>query len=157
MKAYLIDAAQREIRPIDYADGSYFRQYLPGGICIAWVYPNGDVLYVDDEGLLKPATCAFHIKARPDGQPMMSNGILTGRDTDTLTLPPEFTLAEIEVQIEWLTVEQALAWFRAQAGLPAISSQSPGREKRVHAVWADLLRNLEGDKGYQPEDFWKKD
>lgn len=149
MKAYLIDAGARTVTPIEYQRGADFRKWLPGGICIAWVYNNGDVLYVDDKALLKAATVAFRIKARPDGQPMMCNGILTGRDDVNDTLPPEFTLAAMETEIEWLTVDNALAWFRAKAEEPAVTSTFGGR-REVHANWSELLLNLEGGKGYKP-------
>lgn len=150
MQAYLIDAAARTITPIEYS-GYDFRTYLPGGICIGQVFRNGDVLYVDDMALLKKAAVAFRIKDRPDGQPMMSNGILTGPDSPrgTTTEPPQFTTTELAQHIEWLTVEDALTWFRGKADEAAVISHSGGISQ-VHASWADLLRNLEGGDGYHP-------
>lgn len=148
MKGYLIDAKAREIRPIEYEYGT-MNQYLPGGICVAYVFPSGDVLYVDDEGLLRPAEVAFRIKSRPDGQPMMSNGILTGRDSHETTFDPVLTPQELEREIEWMSVEDALAWFRKRASDPSvIMTTSDGTSILAH--WQDLLDNLEGKIGYQP-------
>src|SRR5664279_4486917 len=149
-KGFLIDAKARTIEPIEYDRSSAsLRRFLPGGICIGIVFPNDDVLYVDDKALLKPASVAFRIKRRPDGQPMMSDGILTGRDYLDSTLPPEFTAAQLQAEIEWLDLDQALAWFRAKADQPAVTSTARGRQE-VHAHWGDLLRNLEGGNGWKP-------
>jgi hypothetical protein len=35
---------------------------LPGGITIAKIFANGDVLYVDDEALLHPVKVAFRLR-----------------------------------------------------------------------------------------------
>ena len=42
---------------------------------------NGDVLYVDDEGLLKPSKNWFFYRHRKD-QPLAGNGMLVGREVD---------------------------------------------------------------------------
>jgi hypothetical protein len=139
MKAYLIDALNRTITDIDYT-GSLGR-WLPGGICIADRLPNGDVVYVDDEGLMQPATRAFRWRPRPDGQPMMSNGIVTGRDTADTTLPPTTTKADIEALVEWLTVDEAVAWFERKRDEPAVCiTTSAGTE--VISRWGDYLGDL---------------
>lgn len=157
MKAYLIDAGRRQIEPIDYTYNT-MRNWLPGGICIAATFANGDVLYVDDEGLLKPAAVAFRVKRRPDGQPMMSNGILTGRDNpdprSTDTLPPTSTIAALAKEIEWLDVETALDWFRERAAAPAVKVTETGGSIEVVASWGAMLANLEGRvDGYHPYDL----
>ena len=151
MQAYLIDVAARQIRPIAYEYGELSR-HLGGSLCIAWVYHNGDVLYVDDEALLKPAgPAAFRLRARPDGQPMMSNGVLTGRDMLDETLPPEHTVETLAAEIEWLTRDEALAWFRRQAEMPALTTRHGGGPVEVHARWDHFLRNLLGEPGgYDP-------
>lgn len=142
MKAYLIDAAARTITPIEYTYAS-MREHLPGGICIGATFPNGDVLYVDDEGLLQPATKAFRIRKRRDGQPMMSNGILTGPDSpdprSNDTLPPGMTIEELADEIEWMTVADALTWFRRRAPGAAVTSGDA-----VLATWGDFVAVMEG-------------
>ena len=153
MKGYLIDAANRRIEPLEY-EYKTMREHLPGGICVAQVFPNGDVLYVDDEALLRPATVAFRIKCRPDGQPMMSNGILTGRDTLESTAPPRFTPEQLLAEIEWLDLDVALDWFRERANTPAVTFTAfdQGQAHReVIANWSAMLANLEGrEGGYKP-------
>lgn len=153
MKGFLINADTRRIEPLEY-EYTTMRQWLPSGICIGQVFANGDVLYVDDECLLRPAERAFRIKVRPDGQPMMSHAILTGRDSDDPhsndTLPPSFTAEELAAEIEWLTVDQALDWFRRKAAEPAVTMSGSETGTTVLAVWGDLLANLEGREGYRP-------
>jgi hypothetical protein len=144
MIGYHIDAVARTITEIDY---TYFnmRTWLPGGVTIGIVYDNGDVLYVDDEGLLHPATRAFRIKKRADGQPMMSDGILTGEDDmdegDIGTLPPQFTIEQLQEEIEWLTVEEALQWFRDRINEPSITINGA-----PIAYWREMLAAMEGKR-----------
>jgi hypothetical protein len=149
MKAYLVDAMAREIRPIDY-EYTTILSYLPGGITIAAVFASGDVLYVDDEGLLRPATVAFRVLGRDDAQPMMSNAILTGPDDAEGTSSPRMTVEDLAREIEWLDVETALDWFRAKANDAAVISHGPDGT-HVLATWEELLRNLTGESGgYRP-------
>jgi hypothetical protein len=154
VKGFFIDASRRIIEPFDYEYRDLGRK-IGGSITLGHVFPNKDVLYVEDEALLRPAEKAFRIYARPDGQPMMSDGIVTGADSidpdaKVGTLPPTFTLAELQNQIGWLTVEQALLWFRACADQPAVTHRTDG-QSTVVAHWRDLLTNLEGGEGYHPD------
>lgn len=142
MKGYLVDAGKRCITPIEY-EYKTMKQHLPGGICIAQVFPNGDVLYADDEALLRPATVAFRLKGRRDGQPMMSNGILTGRDSIDDTDPPLSSIVDLLDEIEWLTVDEALVWFRAKSNDPAVTMHTAEGTQTL-ADWAEFTRNLEG-------------
>lgn len=150
MKAYWIDAGARTVSPIDYVDGTLHRLF-EGGIDIAAQFESGDVLYVDGECLLRPATVAFRIKRRPDGQPMMSNGAMTGPDRGEMingdyveaTLPPIMSLTDLEDEIEWLTVEQALDWFRAKAktAQPAVTVNDTSL-----ATWGEFLEIMTAKK-----------
>jgi hypothetical protein len=145
MKGYWIDAAARTITEIEWTDES-FRTMFPGGPTIGAIYPTGDVIYVDDEGLLHPATVAFRIKRRPDGQPMMSNGFMTGPDHGEIidgdyvekTLDPVMPMGDLAQEIEWLTVPEALAWFRKQADNPATFING-----RPVGAWRHFLSALE--------------
>lgn len=140
MKIYWIDAGKREIREIECEE---VHTLFKGGICIGAVFGNGDALYVDDEGLLRPATVAFRVRRRPDGQPMMSNGALGGPDhydgVNETTLPPVMSIADLEREIEWLTVEEALSWFRARVNEPSVLVDGV-----PVATWAEHLSYLEG-------------
>lgn len=142
MNGYLIDADARKITPIVY-EYNTMKEHLPGGICVAQVFRNGDILYVDDEALLRPATVAFRVKVRRDGQPMMSNAILTGPDDAVGTAAPGMTIAELRAEIEWLTLGEAMDWFRSKGAEPAVVlTTNEGSE--TLADWGEFTRNLEG-------------
>jgi hypothetical protein len=56
----------RAVTPVNYTYAA-MRKWLPGGITIAKMFDNGDVLYVDDEALLHPVKVAFRLRdARSD-------------------------------------------------------------------------------------------
>lgn len=156
MFGYFIDAHARRITPWTYQYGDMGPK-VGGSITIGHVWLNGDVCYVSDDGLLKPARCAFRIKSRADGQPMMSNGITTGKDSpnpeaEIGTLPPMFSVADLEREIEWLTVDEALDWFRLRAEEPAVTRTIGGRKTEIIATWQSIIDNLEGRPGgYHPD------
>lgn len=156
MDAYFIDADLRRITPWTYQYGDMGPK-VGGSITIGHVWLNGDVCYVSDDSLLKPARRAFRIKAQSDGQPMMSNGITTGKDNadpeaEIGTLPPMFSLVDLEREIEWLTVDEALRWFRLRASEPAVTRTISGRKTEVIATWQAILDNLEDRAGgYHPD------
>ena len=65
-----------------------------------YVWPNGDTLYVDDEGLLKPGMRLFGIR-RPDGQPLAGNGLIIGSDKRGNSVDAKSGLVDIQTQLEW--------------------------------------------------------
>lgn len=145
MKAYLVDAGARTVTPIDYGY-SALREWLPGGLTIAKMFDNGDVLYVDDEALLHPVKVAFRLRDSTDEmQPFVSNGVLTGRDEGDTTLPPLMSADELAKHIVWLTVEEAMNWFRKRADHPATVA-SFGGEVHVLSRWGDFLSEMEEKK-----------
>jgi hypothetical protein len=83
-RAYFIDATKRTISAVEVAHGSDMladmRKLLGGYIDMAHAWPSGDVLYVDDEGLLKSPTVGFRFALRLDDQPLAGNGIVVGRE-----------------------------------------------------------------------------
>lgn len=83
-RALFIDATKRTIEAVEVAHGSAaledMRKLLGGYIDLAHAWPNGDSLYVDDEGLLKSPTVGFRFALRLDDQPLAGNGIVVGRE-----------------------------------------------------------------------------
>lgn len=63
---------------------------------VATEFPNGDVLYVDEEGLLKEPKHFFDISAH---QPFAGNGVIVGRETDD-----EGTLADCQTALTDLKI-----------------------------------------------------
>jgi hypothetical protein len=146
MKAYFVDAGKRQITRINYTYDT-MRMWLPGGITIAKVFGNGDVLYVDDEALLHPVKVAFRLRdSTEDMQPFVSNGLLTGRDKGETTSPPVMSTDELAQHIVWLDVEEAMRWFRVRADRPAAAITLENGEVHVLKRWSDFLSGMEDKK-----------
>lgn len=77
MKCYHIDAENKMISEKSFSNTNEIRNFIGGYLTIAYAYPNGDVLYVDDEGILKGYTYGFFLWQRDD-QGLFGNGVLVG-------------------------------------------------------------------------------
>lgn len=101
MKALHIDAEHLTIGVVEYHGLADLQRLVGGFIEVAYLWPNGDVLYVDEEGLLKLPQRGFRITVRPD-QPLAGNGVLVGREIEGTagTEPPTMTVPEL-----WSTVQ----------------------------------------------------
>lgn len=90
-KAYLIDAAARQITEVTWETTDDLSKFVGGYIELCCVLPNGDTIYVDEEGLLKAGQRYFTIVAlRPD-QPFSGNGVMVGREAEGDQYPEGFT------------------------------------------------------------------
>ena len=78
-KAVLIDVKNREIKTVEYRDYKDM-QKLIGCSCftMALVFPNEDVLYVDDGGLLNGTEHFFTFEGAH--QPFAGNGLIVGKE-----------------------------------------------------------------------------
>ena len=129
MKAFLIDAAERQIREVEYVVSPMesplsLQSHIGGFIETAYGWPDGDTLFVDEEGLLKPQLYFFRISTRPD-QPFAGNGIVVGRERtnrqgDYLgTDDPKLTIEALRGMVTWMTRDQVDSWAKANASEPA--------------------------------------
>lgn len=136
-RAIFIDAERREFREVEYAQGyrkpfalSHWlgsraegEEHAP--IEAAYGWDNGDVLWVDEEGLLKPQRFYFRFSLRTDGFPLAGHAIVTGREVEEddgesyHTEPPIITIDELKSLITFLTKEQVDAWAKGNASEPA--------------------------------------
>jgi hypothetical protein len=132
-KAIHINSAERTITEVEIEGGSLkdLQALTGGGIEIAWSFQNGDVLFVDDEGLLKPQEHYFRISTRKDGQPLAGNAVLVGREVEGpqypegyTTLPPQTSVAELESMITFYTKDQVMAWATGNASEPWATFQA---------------------------------
>jgi hypothetical protein len=151
MNCYLIDPAARTITRHAYTYKS-LRTFFPSGVfCSACRLPNDDVIYVDDEGMLHPLLPSFRFKSQggANTQPLIGPGVVTGVDTDHGTADPRSTIAALERDIEWLTEDQALDWFKSRVdeAFSSITTFSPGGVAHTEALghFCDLLPTMKGD------------
>lgn len=103
MKAYFIDAKQRTVEEVDYKTAADLSNFIGGFLEIAFLWSNGDTLYVDEEGLLKDPHYFIRIPERPD-QSLAGHGILVGRETSderVQTDPPTMSLLELRAKVKF--------------------------------------------------------
>jgi hypothetical protein len=136
MKALLIDSAARQIRDVEYNNLADMHHLIGGYIEVAYSWPNGDVLFVDEEGLFKPQTNFFRIAARGD-TPLAGNGLLVGREVDDdsprgyHTEPPTMTAQALADIVEFRSRDQVDAWAKANASDAASFITTVGNDGKV--------------------------
>lgn len=105
-KAIKIDATAHTVTEIEIDNTlkSYYREI--GCRTIEAAYPRSlppsDVLYVDEEGLLRDNLASqpfFAIRSYP--QPLVGNGLIMGVDGDGESVSPTITLEEVRKLITW--------------------------------------------------------
>lgn len=108
MRGILIDPWLKTVTEVDCPEGidaMYRLLSNPLGpevdtFCCGMNWPNGDMLYVDDEGLLKRGMRLFNID-RADGQPLAGNGLILGHDAEGNSVDAKFMLTEIQCKVAW--------------------------------------------------------
>ena len=106
-KGYLIDAQNKNIREVEYHSLAEMRELIGGHIELAHMHNTGDVLYVDEEALIKETPYYFWYAHRTD-QPLFGNGLLVGREIEGeeypegyTTLPPKMSLLQLTVRVRF--------------------------------------------------------
>lgn len=108
MRGILIDPWLKTVTEVDCPEGidaMYRLLSNPLGpevdtFCCGMNWPNGDMLYVDDERLLKRGMRLFNID-RADGQPLAGNGLILGHDAEGNSVDAKFMLTEIQCRVAW--------------------------------------------------------
>ena len=148
-KAIIIDSAKREVREADI-DTHKVGQIINGWIECAAAFPNGDMLFVDEEGLLKPNEHFFRFAPRNDGLPLAGNGVIIGREIATkdswYNEEPKCTVEQVKEWVTFLDKSQAQAWGKANASEPAVSVTAVMPDGSVeHSVlqrYGELFRDM---------------
>lgn len=156
MKAYLIDAAKREVREVEYEMNgpNTLHNHIGGYIETAWSSESGDILFVDEEGLLKPSEHFFRWAPRAD-YPFAGNGIVVGAErydgegNYLGTDPPTITIEQVRRAVQFITRKQADAWAKGNASEPAVAIWSDGMEApevitTVGQLYAEMPKPPEG-------------
>jgi len=105
--AIFIDATARTITRVEIAHGSAglsdLHRLLGGYIEGAFHWPDGETLYVDEEGFLKAPTVGFRFALRAaGGQDLAGNGVVVGREIEGEQYPGGYTNLDPRVTIEAL-------------------------------------------------------
>jgi hypothetical protein len=113
MRAIKIDVARRELVEIeipgpdrDQAQLTALQKVVGGYIELAVSFPNGDVIFVDEEGQLKhkqPAPGWFTVNRQPPWHsrigdplgPFAGHGVVTGSDADGNTVAAKISLQDL--------------------------------------------------------------
>jgi hypothetical protein len=108
-KAILIDAYTREVKQVEVGGLSDMQKAVQGYIESAGCSPNGDTLFVNEEGLLQDPTHFFMLeKLRP--MPLAGNGLLVGGETQDGELTDvHATVEDVQTQVKFFTIEQIRA------------------------------------------------
>ncbi|WP_428489097.1 DUF3846 domain-containing protein [Rhodopila sp.] len=138
MKAYWINATERTVTEVDSGGLADLQRMVGGYIEIAKYWPNGDVMFVDEEGLMKGGTTWFRIPGT--NNPICGNGVVVGpEDDDGNTEPPTFPLSALQAEVTFITPDQVAAWAKGNSSEPAITFYTPGEEPTVISRVSDLF------------------
>lgn len=111
LRAIHIDAVNLRVREITIGGLEDMQKAVGGYIEVACHLPNGDCVFVDEEGLLKEPEDFFTIKG--GHQPFAGSGlVLGGTDEDGNSLPVKSTLREIDDAVQFLSIADVAALFR---------------------------------------------
>lgn len=108
MKVIVIDSKQKKIYEDEVNnDFRALQKVVDGLLATAKYLPSNDVIFVDDEGLLKEPTNFFEI----DGIPFAGIGVVVGDDGEGDSINVHASVAEIKNQITFLTLEEVRAKY----------------------------------------------
>lgn len=104
MKAHLIAPANRTLTTVELPDSkdrltAIYRHLQCDTFDVATL-PNGDTVYVDDEGLLKPMKHFFAVRGMPE--PFAGRGLVMGIDSRGHSVNPTISLAELTHHIKFI-------------------------------------------------------
>ena len=107
-KGYLIDATARTVEAVTFTDLASIQKLIGGYLEIAHGWGNGDVLFVDEEGLLKRDQSRRFVIAERMDQWLVGNGLLVGREVEGeqypggyTNLPPTMTLEQLRARVRF--------------------------------------------------------
>ncbi len=112
MKGILINAATRTITKVEVPEGyKNIYPFLGEGVdmfqCVD-ISKNGDTIYIDEEGLLKPQDNFFLYKGY--GQPLAGNGLVLGTDNEGESQNAQTKLETIINNVTFMNRHEAHAW-----------------------------------------------
>lgn len=104
MQAFLINPADKAVTSVELPDTGdklpAICKHLRCDTFDAVSLPNGDCIYVDDEGLLKPMQHFFAV--RGSAQPYAGRGLVVGTDARGRSIAPAVTLPELTAHLRFI-------------------------------------------------------
>lgn len=99
MRAIYIDSDACKVTEIELPDDdsqlSELQRLVGGNIEFAHEFPNGDVLFVDEEGLLKNPKHFFDVDAH---QHFAGNGVIVGPEIEGEPTPAQTLIEDLDVK-----------------------------------------------------------
>lgn len=104
MQAHLIDPANQSVTTVELPDSkdrltAIYRHLQCDTFDVATL-PNGDTIYVDDEGLLRPLQHFIAIRGMPE--PFAGRGLVMGTDSRGHSINPTISLAELTRRVKFI-------------------------------------------------------
>ena len=118
-KAWWINSQLRLVISVDCNGLKDMNKYV-GSICIGKVWhETGDVLYVDDDGMLKPQEYWFMVPGQP--QPLAGDGIIVGKEVETENgwYNLDVIIGIEQLGIKWMSKEEVQEWGRLNKDRPS--------------------------------------
>jgi hypothetical protein len=131
-RGYLVDPYKAEVQPIEIPIDDFKEiQRQLGCSCFTTggYLANGDVIFVDDEGLLNGPTHFFRIKNVNGGQPLAGRGVVLGSDGEGGSADVKTSLEEITSLVRWV-----YAMDRRGEVLFDVSAAARGQAARTEIV-----------------------
>lgn len=103
MRCIVIDAVKREIREEQMTEPTlaFMQKAVDGYICLALHLDDANVLFVDDEGFLKPPSVGFMVQgARQD---YAGSGIICGVNRLGETIGATIPLDQVKALVRFIT------------------------------------------------------
>lgn len=116
-RAIIIDSKLRQVRLYDNTGLKSLQAAVGGHIVTAHILPNGDTLFVDDDGLLKYYDTGFSYSGAH--QLFVGNGVIVG--------PPDEHGDDTHAKSGIAEVEESVMFFRCDP------RHKPGNEDEEHA------------------------
>lgn len=117
-KAILIDAVNKTVSEVYTTEYTDIYKHLDNDnspFTVACTLPNGDAVFVDDEGLLKSDLDAGFV-LEPYNRPLIGNGLIMGCDEEGETDHCKTNLKDVKVW--FLEKWQAQEWRNLQLSMP---------------------------------------
>jgi hypothetical protein len=146
-KVILIDSVKRELREIEWdIKGQGLRPLIGDYAETAWHWrATGDVLFVDEQGLLKASQHFFILALRMDNWPLAGIGVVCGRELindegDWLgNADPVITIDQLKPLVTFVSRAEVDAWAQSNKGVPSASITSVNKEGKVTVTVTDTI------------------